>query len=182
MSQPLKVWSKFSVTKKDGSVLNLRIVDIPKDPKLLEKALDYFFNYFIKEERTFKAADTEDDQINDIIGASLLVLQTKADETKKHTFMAKELNKVSQMAEDLAEIYDDRRAFNLDPYLLCRGVFVCPEYRGLGIAQELLRIRRLISKEYGIPITGAWMTSPGTQKAAERDGWETVCEVKFSDL
>lgn len=56
MSQPLKVWSKFSVTKKDGSVLNLRIVDIPKDPKIIEKALDNFFNYFIKEERTFKAA------------------------------------------------------------------------------------------------------------------------------
>ena len=26
------------------------------------------------------------------------------------------------------------------------------------------------------------MTSYGTQKAAERDGWETVCEVKFEEL
>ncbi|XP_035432708.2 uncharacterized protein LOC118264337 [Spodoptera frugiperda] len=219
MSQPLKVWSKFSVTKKDGSVLNLRIVDIPKDPKIIEKALDNFFNYFIKEERTFKAAgvpdseeamqelrmafdygmdpssqqkiefsicclDTGDDQIHDVIGGSILIYKTKADAEKeeKHVFNAAALNKVSQMAEDLAEIYDDMRAFNLDQYFICRGVFVCPEYRGLGIAQELLRIRRLICKEYGIPITGAWMTSPGTQKAAERDGWETVCELKFSDL
>ncbi|CAH1645395.1 unnamed protein product [Spodoptera littoralis] len=217
MSEPLKVWSKFSVTKKDGSVLNLRIVDIPKDPKIIEKALDTYFEYFIKEERTFKAAgvpdseeamqelravfdygmnsdsqqkiefsicclDTGDDQINDVIGGSILIYKTKADVQKKHVFKAKALNKVSQMAEDLAEIYDDMRAFNLDRYFICRGVFVCPEYRGLGIAQEFFRIRRLISKEYGIPITGAWMTSPGTQKAAERDGWETVCELKFADL
>lgn len=66
----------------------------------------------------------------------------------QHVFHAAALNKVSQMAEDLAEIYDDMRAFNLDQYFICRGVFVCPEYRGLGIAQELLRIRLVTSSTY----------------------------------
>lgn len=51
------------------------------------------------------------------------------------------MQKLVQMAEDLAEIYDDMRAFSLDPYLLDRGIVVRPEYRGLGIAQELLKVR-----------------------------------------
>ena len=37
-------------------------------------------------------------------------------------------------------------------------------------------------KEYGIPINGAWMTSYGTQIAADRDGWETVFEIQCQDL
>ncbi|XP_022830792.1 uncharacterized protein LOC111359460 [Spodoptera litura] len=214
MSQPLKVWSKFSVTKKDGSVLNLRIVDNPEDPKVIEKVMDCFHNYFVKEECTFKAAgvpeseeamqeirgafnylvsnekpvlsvcclDNGDDQIKEVMGASLMMYMTREEAEKKLKFKTKAMQKLIQMAEDLAEIYNDMRAFNLDPYLLDRGIVVCPEYRGLGIAQELLKVRRLISKEYGIPINGAWMTSYGTQKAAERDGWETVCELQYEDL
>lgn len=56
MSQPLKVWSKFSVTKQDGSVLNLRIVDMPEDPEVKEKVMECFFEYFVKEECTYKAS------------------------------------------------------------------------------------------------------------------------------
>lgn len=28
---------------------------------------------------------------------------------------------------------------------------------------------------------GAWMTAYGTQKAAERDGWKTVCEIQYDE-
>ncbi|CAH0701101.1 unnamed protein product [Spodoptera exigua] len=214
MSQPLKVWSKFSVTKKDGSVLNLRIVDMPEDVKVVEKVIDCFLNYFVKEECTFKAAgvpesaeameelkgsvghmvtnekpvfsicclDNGKDEIDEVMGASLMMYMTREEAEKKLNFETKELQKLIEMSDGLSEIYDDLKEFNLDPYLLDRGIVVCPEYRGLGIAQELLKVRRLISKEFGIPINGAWMTSYGTQKAAERDGWETVCEIQYEDL
>lgn len=42
--------------------------------------------------------------------------------------------------------------------------------------------RRMICKEYGVPINGAWMTSYGTQKAATRDGWETVAEIHYEEF
>lgn len=40
----------------------------------------------------------------------------------------------------------------------------------------------MICKEHNIPIHGAWTTSYGTRKAAERDGWETVCEVPIEEF
>lgn len=42
--------------------------------------------------------------------------------------------------------------------------------------------RRMQCKEHGIPIHGAWMTSYGTQKAGERDGWITVYEIDYQEL
>ncbi|KAH9640727.1 hypothetical protein HF086_007298 [Spodoptera exigua] len=179
MSQPLKVWSKFSVTKKDGSVLNLRIVDMPEDVK------ETMFIIGVPE--SAEAMEELKGSVGHMVTNekpvfSICCLDNGKDEIDELNFETKELQKLIEMSDGLSEIYDDLKEFNLDPYLLDRGIVVCPEYRGLGIAQELLKVRRLISKEFGIPINGAWMTSYGTQKAAERDGWETVCEIQYEDL
>ncbi|CAH1645394.1 unnamed protein product [Spodoptera littoralis] len=214
MSQPLKMWSKFSVTRKDGSVLKLRIMDMPRDPSVLEKVLNINLKYFVPEESTLKAArvaesaeaveeitefiinmlnmenhhivvcclDNDNDQINEIIGSSIMALTRKDDPKPEGGFKSKELMKVTEIMDATSKMYDEVKVFNLDPWFSDRGLVVCPEYRGLGIGQEFLRVRRLICKEYGIPINGAWMTSYGTQKAAERDGWETVCELRYEDL
>lgn len=54
MSLSLKVWLKFSVKKKDGTVLNLRIVDMPK--YLHDKVVNLYIDYFVKEEKTIVAS------------------------------------------------------------------------------------------------------------------------------
>ena len=53
MSNSLKVWSKFSVKKKDGTVLNLKIMDMPKC--LSGRVVNLYIDHFVKEENTFKA-------------------------------------------------------------------------------------------------------------------------------
>ncbi|CAH1645396.1 unnamed protein product [Spodoptera littoralis] len=214
MSKALKVWSKFSVTKKDGSVLNLRTVEVPLDASVMETVLQCYLQYFVVEENTFIAAkvpeseeameeitefvlnsageekpqvivccyDNDDDENIEVLGSSIMTLVRKSDPPLELEFKTKEMQKLMEIVDGLAEIYDEVKVFDLDPCFSDRGLLVCPDYRGLGIAQELLKVRRLICKEYGIPINGAWMTSYGTQKAAERDGWETVCELQYEDL
>lgn len=56
MPECSKVWSKFSVTRKDGSVLKLRIMDMPRDPDVLERVRNINLKYFVPEESILKAA------------------------------------------------------------------------------------------------------------------------------
>lgn len=56
MSASPKVWSKFSAKRKDGSVLNLRIMEMPRVPSVQEKVLDLLMTYFVPEEHTMVAA------------------------------------------------------------------------------------------------------------------------------
>lgn len=46
----------------------------------------------------------------------------------------------------------------------------------------VLFYRTIICKERGVPITSAWMTSIGTQKAAAKLGWEALSEISYEDL
>lgn len=54
MTNSLKVWSKFSVKKKGGTFLNLKIVDMPE--YLGDKVINLYIDYFVKQENTFIAA------------------------------------------------------------------------------------------------------------------------------
>lgn len=49
-----KVWCKFSVKKRDGSVMKLRIQDLPSDR--LNDAVDINIRYFSPEETFHRAA------------------------------------------------------------------------------------------------------------------------------
>nr|XP_021189276.2 uncharacterized protein LOC110375478 [Helicoverpa armigera] len=207
-----RVWSKFSVENSNGDVINLKIVELPKER--FEDFLDSYMTVFVKEESSFRASGVaksedamkelrqvlairnseqsyhtviccldNDDETPDIIGASVMSLETPEKIMQKRTFQgtSPELKKVIEVYGDLLATYDMLKEFNLEQYFVDRGVFVRPDYRGLGIAQELFKVRRMICKEHGVKMHGAWMTSYGTQKAAERDGWETVCEVQFDE-
>ncbi|KAJ8728282.1 hypothetical protein PYW08_016667 [Mythimna loreyi] len=212
MSESPKVWSKFSVTKKDGTVLKLRIMEAPEF--IFEDVFNLYVQYFVNEESTFKAAgvpenyeamqelqrplleeagnsglhivicclDNGDDQNFDVIGASVMTITLKNDREPEYEFKTKEMQNLWLIIGTLLSCYDEKKELPLERRFADKGLFVRPEYRGLGIAQEFLRVRRLICKEFGVAVHGAWMTSYGTQKAAERDGWEVVCEVKYEDL
>uniref|UniRef100_A0A2A4J1B8 N-acetyltransferase domain-containing protein n=1 Tax=Heliothis virescens TaxID=7102 RepID=A0A2A4J1B8_HELVI len=208
----VRVWSKFSVKKTNGDVINLRIVELPKER--FEEFLDQYINYFAKEESLFRASGVANsveamkelrqviairnsdesfhtvicsldnsDEVPEIIGASIMSLDSPEKIMEKKTFQgtSPQLKKMIELYGSLLNTYDMLKEFNLERYFVDRGVFVHPNYRGLGIAQELFKVRRMICKEHGVGMHGAWMSSYGTQKAAERDGWQTVCEVQFDE-
>uniref|UniRef100_A0A2A4J1J0 N-acetyltransferase domain-containing protein n=1 Tax=Heliothis virescens TaxID=7102 RepID=A0A2A4J1J0_HELVI len=208
----LKVRSKFSAVAKNGTRFNFRIMDMPENllktvahlyveyfvkqestfkasgvPKSAE-ALEEWIEFLSKMDDdgsfyiTICCFDNNDDEHIEVLGASMMALTKKGEPEPELVFETPQLKKLVEMFKGLNDYYNEEKEFGLDRYFSDRGLFVCPQYRGLGIAQEFLRTRRMICKEHGIPINGAWMTSYGTQKAAERDGWETVCEFKFEEF
>ncbi|CAH1645399.1 unnamed protein product [Spodoptera littoralis] len=206
-----KVWSKFSV-KKGGDTINLRVVDMPenlsdevmnfyinyfakedsackaagvsKNPEAIEELRATMFEF--AKEKGFHAVicclDNGDDPIKDFIGASMMALVSKEEPMPEFKFKAEELNKMFELYLGLEAYYDEAKEFGLDSYFSDRGLFVHPEYRNLSIEQELLKVRCLIAKERGISLVGMWLTTQELQKAAEGDGWESACEVKYEEL
>ncbi|KAI5652025.1 hypothetical protein NE865_00363 [Phthorimaea operculella] len=93
-----------------------------------------------------------------------------------------EIKKLLKIVNVIEELCDARKTLGLDKYYAGWGVCVRPDFAGFGVAQKLLSLRRALCKENGVPATGAWMTAVGSQKAAERDGWETIFEIPLDEL
>ena len=74
MSSSPKVWSKFSVKKKDGTVLNLRIVDATES--IFEDVLILYVKYFLNDETTFKAAGKLNQRYPFIVMIKNVIFQT----------------------------------------------------------------------------------------------------------
>ncbi|KAG6450270.1 uncharacterized protein LOC115443599 [Manduca sexta] len=211
----LKVWSRFSAKSRDGTVLKLRIEDMPEDR--IEDVTKLLMTHYAPEESLHKGSgvpknpeamaellklykeswnekphqiticvsDDETDTNSELLGASLMVLETKEEAFKEITYddaNTEEIKKFLEIMKCLSAKYNVFEKYDLDEFYDGRGVVVLPKCRGLGIAQEFFRVRRLMCKEHNIPMTGAWMTSFGTQKAAIRDNWETVCEMNTEDF
>ncbi|XP_063388813.1 uncharacterized protein LOC134674625 [Cydia fagiglandana] len=83
------------------------------------------------------------------------------------------------MYADCIQACDVMKVFNLTSYYSDKSILVLPEYRGLGIAEKFLTVRRLMCAAHGISVTAGWMTATATQIAAKRDGWETIHEIPY---
>ncbi|GBP64697.1 ATP-dependent DNA helicase PIF1 [Eumeta japonica] len=62
------------------------------------------------------------------------------------------------------------------------GLYVNPKFRGCGIATQILKARECLCKELQISETGAWFTGLGSQKAAQKAGYEVMSEVSYEEL
>lgn len=62
--------------------------------------------------------------------------------------------------------------YNVDKYLVAYGLCVDTNYRARGIATEMLKARVPLLKSLGLKITTTAFTGIGSQKAAEKAGYE----------
>ncbi|KAJ2941600.1 hypothetical protein O0L34_g14656 [Tuta absoluta] len=92
------------------------------------------------------------------------------------------LKKLYKLLSVTADLYRVKEKLDVEKYYCGWGLCVRPDYAGLGIAREMFSLRRELCKAHGVPATGAWMTSIGSQKAAERAGWKTVFEIPTEEL
>ncbi|KAL0841424.1 hypothetical protein ABMA28_015108 [Loxostege sticticalis] len=204
-----RVWSRFVAKKSDGTAINIYIEDVLDDSML--PWIDLYAKHFLDEEPLQKAAEINKNEdavaefdkikeifINDpklhkvacctdtesgkkVIGAAAMKIETPEDNMEFKT-QTKELTTFFDMIKYLHSTYDVFADKKVTTCYSGKGIVVHPDYRRLGIAKELVRTRRLISKEHGVPYTMAWMTARGTQKAGDEDGWETVSDVPYKDL
>ena len=62
--------------------------------------------------------------------------------------------------------------YNVNQYLIAYGLCVDTTYRGRGIATEMLKARAPLLKDLGLVVTTTAFTGIGSQKAAEKAGYE----------
>ncbi|KAG6450271.1 uncharacterized protein LOC115443604 [Manduca sexta] len=158
---------------------------IPKSPEAMAEILEVYKDLWsVKSNQnlTICVSDDETESRSELLGASLIALETREEEKTHYNPITEVIKKSIKVYTCLATKYNVFEKHDLDEFYNGRGVVVHPKCRGLGIAQEFLRVRRLVCKEHSIPMTGAWMTSFGTQKAAIRDNWETVFEINTEDF
>jgi GNAT superfamily N-acetyltransferase len=73
----------------------------------------------------------------------------------------------------LAEIqFDVYNFYKVDAYLASMGLSVHPDYRGRGIAVEMLKAREEILRFLELKLTSTQFTGVGSQKSALKAGFE----------
>lgn len=73
-------------------------------------------------------------------------------------------------------------SYSVDKYLTAYGLCVNPEYRGRGIATEILKARVPIMKALGLQVTSTSFTGIGSQTAAKKAGYEERFVMSYADL
>ncbi|XP_049868713.1 uncharacterized protein LOC126368664 [Pectinophora gossypiella] len=143
----------------------------------------FIFSHLLKDNKMHSVVCCPDEGSGPqpIVGFSGMYLETEehskvVEESQIQTPEVKKLFHILTTANDL---FIATEKLGISKYYSGRGIVVHPDYRGLGIAKEIVKGRRVISKEHGAQATGAWMTSLGTQIAAERDRWEVVYQMPF---
>jgi RimJ/RimL family protein N-acetyltransferase len=70
------------------------------------------------------------------------------------------------------EQFSSFKHYNVDKYLIAYGLCVDTNYRARGIATEMLKARLPIMKSLGLKVTTTAFTGLGSQRAAEKAGYE----------
>ncbi|XP_063619041.1 uncharacterized protein LOC134791839 [Cydia splendana] len=161
---------------------------ITKNPEAVESYKEYL--NMLKQDprlRTVICCEDHGDDAGDILGVSSVSLVTEdfnwdqiLEMIKKNSL--EEIRKLIAVFKSTSDMYKPMKELNLKEYLNDATILVMPGYRRCGIAQQFLKTRRLQCAELGVLKTGGWMTGYGTQIGADREGWETVFEVKYDDL
>lgn len=81
-----------------------------------------------------------------------------------------------------AKQFDVCKHFKVDRYLSAFGLCVDPEYRGRGVATEMLKARAPYMKAFGLRVTSNSYTGIGSQTAAKKAGYQEAYVIAYSEL
>ncbi|XP_021207809.2 uncharacterized protein LOC101745053 [Bombyx mori] len=129
----------------------------------------------------------KDNDQSEIVGFSivkLLKIGEKQNEVviEPKTELMRRFLEIFERLEKIFVVSDLMKQYNIDSYLDDEGLATHPDYRSYGIAQALIKIRIMLCKTYGVPMTGGWVTSRGTDIAATRQGCVKVFEISQEEL
>lgn len=79
-------------------------------------------------------------------------------------------------------LFDVMSHCNVENYVYGLGLVTIPEYRGKGIATEILIARIPLLKFLGLTTTSTIFTAVGSQKAAKSAGFEENVSISYADL
>jgi GNAT superfamily N-acetyltransferase len=118
---------------------------------------------------------------NEIVALNALFIKSKIhpslfpnDDEKFRT-----LNESKKYIDLKSNIYNH---YNVDRYVCGAGLCVHRDYRGRGIATELLRTRAALLRAIGLKVTSTVFSTVGAQKAAYAAGYDENFCIEFEDL
>jgi GNAT superfamily N-acetyltransferase len=82
----------------------------------------------------------------------------------------------------ISEQFDIYEVYGVDKYLTAYGLCVNPEYRGRGIATQILKARVPILKALDLIVTATAFTGIGSQTAAKKAGYVDGYVISYADL
>ncbi|XP_061712788.1 uncharacterized protein LOC133521736 [Cydia pomonella] len=131
--------------------------------------------------------DIDEEEVGQIVGASSVELITIGREPfKAIKFESDEMQNLFKLLAVTSNTHNIMEELQISKFYYGTGIVVHPEFRQLGIAREFLKARIphrcLACVTNNVSATGALMTCIATQKAAEKDNWETVLEVALQEL
>lgn len=71
---------------------------------------------------------------------------------------------------------------NVNDFLYAHGLAIRPDYRGYGVASEMLKARAPFMKCHNLRVTTSLFTTLGSQKAALKNGYHEDCSISYAIL
>lgn len=81
-----------------------------------------------------------------------------------------------------AGLFDVFNHYKVDSFLSALGLCVNSDYKGRGIATELLRARVQVLKTLGLSVASSSFSSMGAQTAAKKAGYDELFAISYEDL
>ncbi|XP_004932030.3 uncharacterized protein LOC101740982 [Bombyx mori] len=205
-----KVWSRFERTIQGDRTLQFEIEDIPES--MWSTAVEFMLGNYIREDVWWSTAGTAqnmdavqeyrvlltsiikqkasvacflaegDGSGRTLVGVNMCLPQEKGrfvDHKPPKTKAGLLSLRMLAEAMKVTAIYDK---YDVNEYLMGAGLSVTPEYRGLGIAVELLRARINLARELRFRVTGGIFTGQRAQNSAEKADMECVYKISYKDF
>ncbi|KAG5679848.1 hypothetical protein PVAND_009385 [Polypedilum vanderplanki] len=90
--------------------------------------------------------------------------------------------KLMEATKFIENAFDVMEHYNVDRYMFAAGLCVGPEYRGRGIATEILKARAPLMRSIGIELTTSIFSTTGAQKAALAAGYDENYSITYEEF
>lgn len=128
--------------------------------------------------------DNAQDFKNPKVAGVNITYSTKYEDFAKKTFTPN--GKASRICLEISEYYHrlaDYASVLPEEYCMgALGLVVLPEYRGMGVATEIVKAREPLAKAVGLKSIVTVFTSPASRKVGEKNGYTTLVKIPFGDL
>lgn len=165
----------------------LRVVSgVSDNPIALKEFRDIMLQIMIDEKQEVLVCCVDDDDSDDLqlIAASKMTLVERNTPKITHNFSVEtvEMQDFFKLRNSLYATYDVFQENDTEKaYFADRGIVVAPEYRCLGISEELMLARAEMLKEHQVTMYYAMTTAIGSQKLAMKMGAKVVRELDLGE-
>lgn len=198
-----RVWHEFSAPDENGVIIKYEIKDLLASK--LQEGIDLMKKYFIGDEPLCRITKLADDplsvshyeelwtesfkqgvalacfksNVDELVGVNFLAVLSNNDPPCTREWPGRAFRFIEiKMTNGMIDTFDLFKTFEIERFLVGWGLAVSEKYRRRGIATEFMKSRIPVMEAFDIPYTGTVYSAVGSQKAAEKAGYQTFLETE----